>query len=199
MLPQKLTQYYQKTKVVKHLLSLGDNDRRLRFGSCVNDDYIVKYVDDYWNANGAWFGTFDGDDVIAVVHVSVLDKEAELGLSVDSHYRDRKLGQKLFERAVFYIRSKNIKHVFMHCLSENATMRHLAHKYGMTIVTQSGETDARALIDFPFQPVDFLNEAVAQQLALYDNGIRAIAKAWGNYIERIWDSLPNNNLRKKDG
>lgn len=196
MLPQKLTRYNEKTKVVQHLQTLKEDDRRLRFGTIVTDEYIVKYVDEYWDTEGAWFGVYDGLTIVAVVHVSVSGKEAELGLSVDNHYRDRKIGQKLFERAAFYIRSKNIKHVFMHCLSENAAMRHLAHKYGMTLVTQSGETDARAAIDFPFNPLDPLNEAVAQQLALYDNGIRAMAKMWSNYIERIWDSLPKAQLSK---
>lgn len=196
MLPQKLTQYSEKTRVVMHLHSLGADDRRLRFGSVVDDNFITRYVDDYWNKQGAWFGTFDGSVIVAVVHVAINGDEAELGLSVDPQYRGKKLGQKLFERAAFYIKSKNIKHVFMHCLSENAAMRHLAHKYGMTLVTQYGETDARAAIDFPYNPLDPINEAVAQQLALYDNSIRAISKLWSSYIERIWDSLPKTQLKK---
>lgn len=196
MLPTKLTYEYQKEPVKAHLKSLQQSDRRLRFGVVLTDEAIDNYVDQSWNKPGAWFGTFDGIQLIALVHVAVDDREAELGLSVDPHYRDRKLGQKLFERAVFYIKSRNIKHVYMHCLSENAAMKHLAHKYGMTTISEYGETDARATIDFPFTPLDSLTEAVAQQLALYDNNIRAFAKVWNDYIERIWDTLPKQTMKK---
>lgn len=197
MLPQKLSHYYEKTLVTKHLQELADTDRRLRFGFIVTNDYIARYVDEYWDKPGAWFGTYDGSNLVAVVHVSILKDEAELGLSVNVGYRHRKLGQKLFERAAIYIKSKNIKHVFMHCLSENMAMRHMAQKYGMTTITSFGESDARTTIDFPFTPLDSMNEAVAQQLALYDNGIRAMAKLWTDYIERIWDSIPKSQLKKE--
>lgn len=192
MLPKKLNHPYEKVLVKNHLTILKDEDRHLRFGAMLNDESIEKYVDDQWNEQGAWFGIYDGNKIIACVHVAVVGDEAELGLSVEPEYRGQKIGQRLFERAVLYIKSMNIKHVFMHCLSENAVMKHIANKYGMTMITSYGETDARTTIDFPFTPLDAINEAVAQQLALYDNSIRAFAKAWTSYIERIWDSLPKH-------
>lgn len=197
MIPQKLSHFYEKPLVVSHLQSMSQEDRRLRFGVVLSDDSIQKYVDNQWDKPGAWFGAFDGEKIVAVVHVAIDEKtnEAELGLSVDPHVRGQKLGQKLFERAVIFLRSKNVHHVFMHCLSENAAMKHIASKYNMVLVTQYGETDARTTIDFPFTVIDPINEAVAQQLALYDNSIRAIASMWSRYIERIWNTIPKLNER----
>ena len=192
MLPKKLSHPYEKVLVKNHLSSLKEEDRRLRFGALLNDESIENYVEDQWNGDGAWFGIYDDNIIIACVHVAVVGEEAELGLSVEPNHRGQKIGQRLFERAVLYIKSRNIKHVFMHCLSENAVMKHIANKYGMTMVTSYGETDARTTIDLPYTPLDAINEAVAQQLALYDNSIRAFAKAWTNYIERIWDTLPKH-------
>lgn len=199
MLPTKLDRYNQKPHVVAHFCRLGLEDRRLRFGAPISDEAMQKYVDDYWTHPGAWFGIYDGSKLIACVHVAVVNGEAELGLSVEPDYRGQKLGRKLFERAVVFIKSKAIKHVYMHCLSENAVVRHLAKAYGMTMVTSHGETDARATIDFPFTPMDTINEAVAQQLALYDNGIRAFAKYWVNNIERVWETLPMHKLKDRNG
>lgn len=192
MIPQRLTHFYEKPLVINHLQSMNDSDRRLRFGVVMSDESIEKYVDDQWDKPGAWFGAFDGERIVAVVHVAVDEKtnEAELGLSVDPEARGHKLGQKLFERAVIFLRSKNVRHVFMHCLSENSVMRHIASKYDMVLVTQYGETDARTTIDFPYTVMDPINEAVAQQLALYDNSIRTIASMWSRYIERIWNTIP---------
>jgi len=195
MLPQRLKYEIQKPLVIKHLTSLVDNDRRLRFGGVLSDESIASYVDKQWDADGAWFGTFDGEELIAVVHVAITDNEAEIGLSVDPHYRDRKLGQKLFERAAFYIRSEGIQHVYMHCLSENAAMKHMAQKYNMTTVSQYGETDARAVVDAPYTPMDSVTEAVAQQLALCDNSIRVTSSMWSKYIERLWNVLPKKSMR----
>ena len=196
MLPKKLNHPYEKVLVKNHLTSLKNNDRHLRFGAALSDEAIETYVDKQWNEEGAWFGVYDGQVIIALVHVGVENGEAELGLSVEPQYRGQKLGQRLFERAVVYLKSKDIKHVFMHCLSENSVMKHIANKYGMTMVTSQGETDARATIDFPYTIMDPLQEAVAQNLALYDNSIRAIAKMWSDYIERIWDSIPKQQLKK---
>lgn len=197
MLPKRLHHPFEKILVKNHLTALKDHDRHLRFGAALSDEGIESYVDQQWYADGAWFGVYDGPNkIIALVHVAVVGDEAELGLSVEPEYRGQKLGQRLFERAVMYIKSKNIKHVFMHCLSENAVTRHIANKYGMTMITSQGETDARAVIDFPYTIVDPLQEAVAQNLALYDNSIRAIAKMWSDYIERIWDSIPKQQLKK---
>lgn len=190
MLPKKLNHPIEKLLVKKHLTSLNLEDRHLRFGAVMSDEAIEAYVDSQWDADGAWLGVYDGDHIIALAHIAIVGEEAELGLSIEPKYRGQKLGQRLFERAVLYIKSRNIKHVFMHCLSENAVMRHIANKYNMTMVTSHGETDARATIDFPFTPFDTINEVVAQQLALYDNSIRAFANVWTSYIERIWDTLP---------
>jgi len=190
---------YEKRLVETHLKSLSADDRFLRFGHVLNDKTIDKYVDEQWAAPGEWYAIFDDDIAVGVIHVAVTDREAEFGISVDGRYRNLKIGQKLFERAVIYVRSQNIKHIYMHCLSQNEVIKHIAKKHDMTLVTTHGETQAHAVIDFPYTPLDSLNETVARQLAIYDNNVRMITKhmvtGWGPSIERIWNDfyLKNRN------
>jgi hypothetical protein len=41
-----------------------------------------------------------------------------------------------------HLRNRNVREVFVHCLSENRTMMHLAHKHGMRIEYEGSESDA---------------------------------------------------------
>lgn len=199
MLAKRLDTLVEKQYSIEHLKALSSEDRRLRFGSAISDEAIVHYVSKMWDAPGAWFGIYAGVNetkLIALCHVAIDSNEAELGLSVDSNYRKLKIGGKLFERGVIYIKSKGIKHVFMHCLSENMAMKHMAAKAGMTVVTSSGETDARAIIDMPYDGLSPVSEMLAQQLAIYDNSIRLFARLSSQYIEKLWDTIPKPKLIK---
>lgn len=199
MLPKKLDQPIEKNYSLKHLKSLTSEDRRLRFGSVVNDETIEQYVDKMWDQDGAWFGIYDSKNptkIVALCHVAILNGEGELGLSVLPKYRNKKIGNKLFDRGVMFLVSRNIKKVFMHCLSENAAMRHMAQKAGMTVVTQYGETDARAIIDIPYNPMQGVTELFAQNLAIYDNTFRLATGAFSSYIEKMWQYIPKPKLKK---
>lgn len=166
MIPRKLTSF-QKEKLCQHLKSLQGQDRRLRFGTVVNDEYIEKYVNESFNTNSKWFGVEVDGRIRAACHASIFNGEAELGCSVDEEYRGNKIAQAMFERAVTWLRTKGIKKVFMHCLTENAPMRHIAKKNDMVVVSEQGETDASVEID----PPTFLTplvDAYSDRMAFYD-------------------------------
>ena len=50
-------------------------------------------------------------------------------------------GGALFARAADFLRNRGIRKVLVHCLAENAAMRHLAARNGMRIVTQGIESE----------------------------------------------------------
>lgn len=167
MIPRKLLDL-DYTKLVAHLQRLQGEDRRLRFGGMVSDDYIKQYVTDSFVApNNKWFGVDGEEGIIAACHVAVIDDDAELGCSVETKYRGQKVAQAMFDRAVTWLRARGIQEVYMHCLAENGAMKHIAKKNDMTLVSEYGETDATVQVEPPTLMTP-LKDAYMDRMALYD-------------------------------
>jgi hypothetical protein len=96
---------------------------------------------------------------------------AELGLSVLSAARGLGLGNALFSRAVMHLINRGIREVFVHCLSHNGAMMHLARKNGMRIVHDGIETDAYLELP-PATPSSILAECFRDQNARLAHEIR---------------------------
>lgn len=167
MIPRKLT-VLDAGKLKSHLQNLEGEERRLRFGGSVNDEYISEYVEKSFKENSKWFGVDHIDGyLVAACHVAIIDNDAELGCSVDKDFRNQGLAQLMFDRAVTWLRSRGINHVFMHCLSENGAMKHIARKNEMTVVSCCGESDAEVNLE-PATPFTTLVDAYADRVAVYD-------------------------------
>jgi GNAT superfamily N-acetyltransferase len=102
--------------------------------------------------------------MLGVVHVAFTGTTAELGLSVLPEARGQGVGNALFERAVMHLRTRGARSVFMHCLAENQTVIHLAHKNGMRIVHDGGESDAHLELEPPTAGT-FMTEWMREQRA----------------------------------
>lgn len=129
-------------RLVKHFFDdIRGDDRRLRFGHMVTDDIIERYICDgsfeQYGLKNMWFIVEEGCDFIASCHVAYdkKTKSAELGLTVSPNYRDQKIGQELFNRGATWSRAMGADSLYMHCLSENKAVQHIAKKNNMTIVT----------------------------------------------------------------
>jgi GNAT superfamily N-acetyltransferase len=133
-----------------HFLRLGAEDRRLRFGGPIADEGLRAYVARIDFERDGVFAVHDDDlRLVAVVHVAFSEASAELGLSVLPDARGEGLGNALLTRAVMHLRNRGSPEVFVHCLTENAAMMHLARKNGMRIIPAGSESDARLAIDPP--------------------------------------------------
>ncbi len=132
-----------RAAITRHFLALGPDDRRLRFGASLSDD-AVRMLEERIDFDRDEIFGIAGDDLRleAVVHVAFYPGKAELGLSVLPGARGRGLGGALFERAVMHLTNRGVREVFVHCLTENGAMMHLARKNGMRVVHDGGETDA---------------------------------------------------------
>lgn len=168
MVVRKLT-LLDKGNIKLHLQKLQGDERRLRFGALVSDDYIVRYVDSNCDdKNNKWFGVDHIDGyLVAVCHVAIDGEQAELGCSVDNDFRGHGLAQQMFERAVTWLRTKGIQDVCMHCLAENSIMKHIARKNDMAVVTEYGESDANVHLEPP-TPFVHIIDAYADRMAMYD-------------------------------
>lgn len=133
-----------------HFLALDSEDRRLRFGASISDEGVRAYVARIDFGRDGLFAVHDDElKLLAVVHVAFGDGGAEMGLSVLPGLRGKGLGNALFMRAVMHLRNRGEPEVFVHCITENAAMMHLAHKHGMRVVNEGSESDAQLALDPP--------------------------------------------------
>jgi len=86
-------------------------------------------------------------------------------------HRGRGIGGALLARAHTHARNWGVRTLFMHCLTENAAMMHLARRQGMEIVTASGEADAWLKLP-PADASSHFEELVDQRVALFDHALK---------------------------
>lgn len=171
MTPIKLSSDLQRQEVIDHLLSLDKEDLRLRFGYTPSEEIITKYVNESWvKPDDRWFGIYhhEHDGVVGTLHVADMgNNTAEFGFTVDKKLRGNGYGNVLFSRGATWAKARAIKHIFMHCLSENTIVQHIAKKNNMNVVRMfGGESEADLTL-----PTDYtapINEAIIEQIAIYD-------------------------------
>ncbi len=156
----------------RHFLTLGSEDRRLRFGTGMNDFAVRSYVKRIDFENDALFGVVDDElHLIGAAHLGRGDGHAELGVSVLAGHRRRGIGGALLARAHMHARNWRVRALFMHCLTENAAMMHLARKQGMDIVTAAGEADAWLKLP-PADAASYMGAVFQQRVALFDSALK---------------------------
>lgn len=181
---QRLTEA-ARPKLREHFLRLDANDVRLRFGAPLGSDAIEAYVEGIDFDTDAVFGVYEDElGLAAVAHVAFGADGAELGVSVLPGHRSRGLGSALFARTVEHARNRFVTRMYMHCLSENAAMMHIARKSGMNICVDTGEAEAFLKLE-PADQASISGELMRQRLALFDYALKTQAAA----MRRITDSL----------
>lgn len=167
----------ERDALERHLLALGDEDRRLRFGVALPDQAIRDYVARIDFERDAVFGVFDDDlQLVAAAHLARCEGHAELGVSVLSGWRGRGVGAALLGRSHTHARNWGIRALFMHCLSENGAMMHLARKQGMRIATERGESDAWLRLP-PADASSYADQLLAERVGLFDFALKRQAHA----------------------
>jgi GNAT superfamily N-acetyltransferase len=156
--------------ILRHLLRLEAEGRRLRFGAPMRDGAIEGYVARIEFARDRLFGIYAPDlELAGVAHLAPdeASSQAELGLSVHPGMRGRGYGMALLRRAVLHAANRGYPALYMHCLAENAVMLHLAAKAGLKTVVAAGEADARLALD-RLAHGGAIREAMEEQFALVD-------------------------------
>lgn len=177
-----------REQLLTHFLALGSEDRLLRFGQTVPDHVIENYVRTIDFSRDTVFGVFDHElELIGVGHLAYLPAEgdkrtAEFGVSVLESARGHGVGTKLFERAAIRSRNTRVSMLYMHCLSRNATMMHIAKKSGMRIEYAYGEADAYLSLP-PADHSTIIAEMMQEQSALFDYALKRQARRTSKIIE----------------
>ena len=109
---------------------------------------------------------------------------AEFGVSVSAVARGMGVGTKLFERGAIHCRNADVDTLYMHCLSSNKVMMHIATKAGMEIHRDYGEADAYLKLK-PANSVSVFQEAVEEQMATLDYIIKANMRALFKWVGKV--------------
>lgn len=177
-------------RVRKHFLALDKEDRLLRFGQPLGDEQVVDYVNRLDFRRDTIYGVYNRTFRLdAVAHLAFAprssapgnpstEKEmiAEFGVSVLSHARGHGLGSALFERAAIHCRNNDVDTLYMHYLTRNKAIMHIAKKAGMEVERDYSESEAHLRI-LPASPGSVLQEALQEQFATFDYAIKAQARA----------------------
>lgn len=185
--------------MLMHFLGLSKEERLMRFGSVMPDELITRYVQKIQFARDTVFGVYDDDlQLIAVAHLAFLprgaapdragvttkQRVAEFGVSVLAHMRGRGIGSKLFERAAMHCRNNDVDTLYVHCLTSNQVMMHIARKAGMEIHRDHGEADAYLRLP-PADARSVLQEAVDEQVAMLDYTLKSNNRILGRWMEQL--------------
>ena len=186
-----------RRRMVKHFIGLEDSDRLLRFGTVLPDEQVANYVNRIDFARDMVFGVYNRMfKLVAVGHLAfaprdasqsgITEKErvAEFGVSVSRSARGIGVGSRLFERAAIHCRNNDVDTLYMHCLSSNRTMMHIAKKAGMEIHRGYGEADAYLKL-LPANPASMLQEALDEQFATLDYALKANKRIAAKWFDRL--------------
>jgi GNAT superfamily N-acetyltransferase len=186
-----------RRSLLMHFLELEDADRLLRFGMVLPDELITKYVQKINFSRDAVFGVFDSKfKLVGVGHLAYVPREtipciadattkvraAEFGVSVLASARGEGIGSRLFQRAEMHCRNADVDTLYMHCLSTNQVMMHLAVKAEMEIKHKHGEADAFLKLR-PADPSSVVQEAVEEHVAVFDYVLKANTQAAMKWLE----------------
>jgi GNAT superfamily N-acetyltransferase len=187
-----------RRRMLKHFMALDDSDRLLRFGTVLPDEQLTAYVNKIDLDRDTVYGVYNPVfKLVAVGHLAFAPKEqlapggavtekervAEFGVSVSKSARGLGIGSKLFERAAIHCRNADVDTLYMHCLSSNKTMMHIAKKAGMEIQREYGEADAHLRLP-PASPGTMLQEALEEQFATIDYTLKANTRAAVKWFEK---------------
>ena len=133
--------------LLRHYLALDGEDRRLRFGLQVTDEFIAGYVATVDFERDVVFGVCSGTGRwLGIGHLVPAEKNAELGLSVLQEARGKGLGAAIFRFAVAHAARKGVRRLFMHFLTRNKAILAIARGARMGIESEAGESDAHLVV-----------------------------------------------------
>src|SRR5207302_7312619 len=184
---------FERPALERHFLALVGEDRRLRFGVGLNDFAVRAYVKGIDFERDAVFGVLDDElRVIGAAHLARGNGHAELGVSVLPGHRNRGIGGALLGRAHTHARNWRVHALFMHCLTENSAMMHLARKQRMEIAADTGEADAWLKLS-PADASSYMSAVFDERAALYDYVLKtevARARRVASAGSTGWRALP---------
>ena len=124
--------------------------RSMYFGIVYSDEQIarlVKIMSNDPDRHAMVVAENEDQEIVGTVHIALLSEtEVELGVVVAEAYRGQKVSSSMMDYAITWCQNRNLRDVYMHCLSYNRPILHLVKKFGLGISQSQGDADARVTL-----------------------------------------------------
>lgn len=173
----------------RHLKSLSDEDRYTRFGYAAStqaiDQMILNIV--YNQADHHIFTYYTDSKIVGFGHLAREESDWELAVSVDREYQGRGIADELMSHMISWGKTHGVEIVYMHCITENQKIQHLARKHGLKTWDRSGH-ELTARVQLPEPTVfDYTANFVREQGELAADMVK-LQRAWlKNWTGKIND------------
>ena len=172
-----------------HLLRLDPVSRHQRFGGGMSDEFLSRYAERCFGEGDLLYGAFiDGclrgaaelrSDRAIWAEQAPFGRHihAEAAFSVESEYRRRGIGEKLFKRVIRAATNHGVETIEIICLPDNVAMQNLAKKYHTHFTFEESALTGRLMARRP-TPLSLFREAATDALdyseSLVDAQLRAL-------------------------
>lgn len=149
----------------RHLKKLTPEDRYTRFCHGVKDEVIDQFVLNilYNQQDHHLFTATEFDVIVGFGHLARENDDWELAVSVDYSAQGRGVGNKLMSYMIPWAQIHGVHNVFMHCITQNQKIRHLAVKHGLRTVERDG-TEVTGKVELPRPTaMDYTSEFLREQ------------------------------------
>ena len=163
----------------QHLKNLGEEDRYTRFGYAAGtaaiDAMILNML--YHSDQHHLFTYYADNHIVGFGHLAREGTDWELAVSVERQYQGRGIANELMDHMISWGKTHGVEVLYMHCITENQKIQHLARKHGLKAWERAGhELTARVQLPDP-TVLDYTASFINEQRALVED-IAKLQQAW---------------------
>jgi GNAT superfamily N-acetyltransferase len=144
------------------------------FGIAVNNTYINYVVDSIVsNPEEHYFLiATQGTTWAGVIHMArISETEMEFGIMVAEPYRGQGVADQLMNEAITWIQNRGFDTLYLHCVTWNRAMKHLAHKHGLVMHEDHGDTEVCSRVPPP-SIISYAQEAATRNRNIFIMGLQ---------------------------
>jgi len=153
-----------------HLKTLSETDRYTRFCYNIKDENIDQFIlSILYNFDDHHLFTATRDNkIVGFGHLARESDDWELAVSVDGNCQGQGVADRLIDFMIDWGKTRGVHSVFMHCITQNAKIQHLARKHGLRMVERDG-SEVTSKVDLPAPtPMDYTADFIREQRDLLD-------------------------------
>ena len=153
----------------RHLKKLSPEDRYTRFCYNIRDEQIDQLILQilYNQPDHHLFTATNWDTIVGFGHLAREGSNWELAVSVDSDVQGQGVANKLMSFMIPWAQIHGVHNVFMHCITHNQKIQHLARKHGLRTVERDGqEITSQVALPSP-TAMDYTSEFIREQREIY--------------------------------
>ena len=133
-----------------HLKNLSETDRYTRFCYNIKNENIDSFIlSMLYNFDDHHLFTATRDNkIMGFGHLAREGDDWELAVSVDGDCQGQGVADRLIDFMIDWGKTRGVHSVFMHCITQNAKIQHLARKHGLRMVERDGSA-VTSKVDLP--------------------------------------------------